>query len=131
MPPAVAAPAAPAANAALEASNARTKAKRSAIIIITPLGPRSRSRQNLSARQSEVMVRAVICFAADATDVVHACNDNICSMSAPLVLSFDLDDTLWPVAPVIAAAERELLSWLRARYPLAVSAHDIESMRAL
>src|SRR5260370_25963999 len=53
------------------------------------------------------------------------------SMSTPLVLSFDLDDSLWPVGPVIAAAESELLSWLRARYPLTVSGHGIESMRAL
>jgi 2-haloalkanoic acid dehalogenase type II len=52
-------------------------------------------------------------------------------MNAPLVLSFDLDDTLWPVGPVIAAAESELLSWLRTRYPLTVSGHDMESMRAL
>jgi FMN hydrolase / 5-amino-6-(5-phospho-D-ribitylamino)uracil phosphatase len=52
-------------------------------------------------------------------------------MIAPLVLSFDLDDTLWPVGPVIRAAENELLSWLRARYPQTVSSHDIESMRAL
>ena len=52
-------------------------------------------------------------------------------MIAPLVLSFDLDDTLWPVGPVIRAAEIELLSWLRARYPQTVSGHDIESMRAL
>jgi FMN hydrolase / 5-amino-6-(5-phospho-D-ribitylamino)uracil phosphatase len=52
-------------------------------------------------------------------------------MNAPLVLSFDLDDTLWPVGPVIAAAESELLSWLRARYPLTVTGHDIESLRAL
>jgi FMN hydrolase / 5-amino-6-(5-phospho-D-ribitylamino)uracil phosphatase len=52
-------------------------------------------------------------------------------MIAPLVLSFDLDDTLWPVGPVIAAAEHTLLSWLRARYPRTVSGHDIESMRAL
>jgi HAD superfamily hydrolase (TIGR01509 family) len=50
---------------------------------------------------------------------------------APLVLSFDLDDTLWPAGPVIAAAENALLSWLRARYPLTLSGHDIESMRAL
>jgi putative hydrolase of the HAD superfamily len=53
------------------------------------------------------------------------------SMNAPLVLSFDLDDTLWPSGPVIAAAESELLSWLRTRYPLTLSGHDIESMRAL
>src|SRR6202023_1177228 len=32
---------------------------------------------------------------------------------------------------VIAAAESELWSWLRARYPLTVSGHDMESMRAL
>ena len=52
-------------------------------------------------------------------------------MSAPLVLSFDLDDTLWPVGPVIAAAESALLSWLREHYPLTLTGHDIESLRAL
>jgi putative hydrolase of the HAD superfamily len=52
-------------------------------------------------------------------------------MTAPLVLSFDLDDTLWPVGPVIRAAEDELLKWLRTRYPQAVTGHDIESLRAL
>jgi putative hydrolase of the HAD superfamily len=52
-------------------------------------------------------------------------------MIAPLVLSFDLDDTLWPVGPVIAAAERELLSWLRERHPEIVSGHDLGSLRAL
>ena len=52
-------------------------------------------------------------------------------MITPLVLSFDLDDTLWPVGPVIAAAESTLLSWLRVRYPRTVSGHDLESMRAL
>jgi len=49
----------------------------------------------------------------------------------PLVLSFDLDDTLWPVGPVIAAAEDALLEWLRTQHPDAVSAHDSESLRAL
>src|SRR5260370_40066861 len=53
------------------------------------------------------------------------------SMNTPPVLSFDLDDTLWPVGPVIAAAESELLSWLRAHHPRTVSGHDIESMRVL
>jgi putative hydrolase of the HAD superfamily len=46
-------------------------------------------------------------------------------------LSFDLDDTLWPVAPVIAAAEEILLSWMQDRYPRAAQGHGIESMRAL
>lgn len=51
-------------------------------------------------------------------------------MNPPLVLSLDLDDTLWPVGPVIAAAEEVLLSWLRTHYPQTLSGHDIESMRA-
>src|ERR1700759_5494060 len=52
-------------------------------------------------------------------------------MIAPLVLSFDLDDTLWPVVPVITAAEEALLRWLREHYPRTVSGHSIESMRRL
>ena len=52
-------------------------------------------------------------------------------MIAPLVLSFDLDDTLWPVIPVITAAEEAMLQWLRERYPRTVSGHSIESMRGL
>jgi FMN hydrolase / 5-amino-6-(5-phospho-D-ribitylamino)uracil phosphatase len=47
------------------------------------------------------------------------------------ILSFDLDDTLWPVAPVIAAAEQALFSWLRERHPRAVHGHSVESLRAL
>jgi len=50
---------------------------------------------------------------------------------APRVISFDLDDTLWPVAPVIEGAERTLFAWLETRYPQAVHGHSIESMRAL
>ena len=52
-------------------------------------------------------------------------------MKAVRVLSFDLDDTLWPVGPVIEAAERELLGWLQRTHPAVVDGHDIESMRAL
>lgn len=32
-------------------------------------------------------------------------------------ITLDLDDTLWPVAPVLAAAERQLLDWLREQAP--------------
>ncbi len=52
-------------------------------------------------------------------------------MSSPQILSFDLDDTLWPIGPVIAQAERELFEWLEGSYPDAVRAHSIESMREL
>ena len=50
---------------------------------------------------------------------------------APRVISLDLDDTLWPVAPVIAAAERTLFAWLQMRCPQAAIGHSVESMRAL
>jgi putative hydrolase of the HAD superfamily len=49
----------------------------------------------------------------------------------PRVISLDLDDTLWPVVPVIAAAERALFAWLEARHPHAVRGQSIDSMRAL
>lgn len=52
-------------------------------------------------------------------------------MTVIRVLSFDLDDTLWPVGPVIAAAEDALLDWLRSRYPAAAHGHDVSSMRAM
>jgi putative hydrolase of the HAD superfamily len=52
-------------------------------------------------------------------------------MIAPRVISLDLDDTLWPVTPVIEAAEIALLSWLRTHHPRAAAGHDIESLRTL
>ena len=52
-------------------------------------------------------------------------------MTATRVLSLDLDDTLWPVGPVIAAAEETLLDWLRKRHPEAARGHDAASMRAM
>lgn len=52
-------------------------------------------------------------------------------MIATRVISLDLDDTLWPVGPVIAAAEAALLGWLAERYPKSVQGHSLESMRAL
>ena len=52
-------------------------------------------------------------------------------MAAPLVLSFDLDDTLWPIAPVILAAEEELESWLRLNHPHVMRAHNVATLRAI
>jgi FMN hydrolase / 5-amino-6-(5-phospho-D-ribitylamino)uracil phosphatase len=52
-------------------------------------------------------------------------------MMSQRVLSFDLDDTLWPVEPVMLAAEQAMWSWLREHHPQAMSAHGIESMRAV
>jgi HAD superfamily hydrolase (TIGR01549 family) len=53
------------------------------------------------------------------------------TMFTPMVLSFDLDDTLWPVGPVIAGAESAMYSWLREHYPRTVNGHSIESLRVL
>jgi len=52
-------------------------------------------------------------------------------MVTPRVISLDLDDTLWPIAPVLAAAEGELSSWLATHHPRAMQGHDIDSMRRL
>ncbi|HEX3949399.1 MAG TPA: HAD family hydrolase [Steroidobacteraceae bacterium] len=52
-------------------------------------------------------------------------------MDAELVLSFDLDDTLWAVEPVILAAEGAMLAWLKERHPELMREHDRESLRAM
>lgn len=50
-------------------------------------------------------------------------------MDAIRLITLDLDDTLWPCAPVIHAAEQHLYDWLRRRAPGLTGAHDIASMR--
>jgi FMN hydrolase / 5-amino-6-(5-phospho-D-ribitylamino)uracil phosphatase len=52
-------------------------------------------------------------------------------MPTPLVLSFDLDDTLWPIAPVILAAEEELHAWLTHRHPEVMRPHSTATLRAI
>jgi len=46
------------------------------------------------------------------------------------LLTFDLDDTLWPCFPTIMAAEQEVHAWLADRAPQLTEKHDIESLRA-
>ena len=43
----------------------------------------------------------------------------------------DLDDTLWPVGPVIQRAERTLHAWLTERYPDAAALYSVEEIREL
>lgn len=52
-------------------------------------------------------------------------------MIPPRVISLDLDDTLWPVTPVIEAAEAALFDWLREHHPRAARGHDQGTMRAI
>jgi FMN hydrolase / 5-amino-6-(5-phospho-D-ribitylamino)uracil phosphatase len=42
---------------------------------------------------------------------------------------FDLDDTLWPVIPIIMRAETLLFNWLRIHVPGVAQRHSIESLR--
>jgi putative hydrolase of the HAD superfamily len=43
-------------------------------------------------------------------------------------ISFDLDDTLWPCAPVIARAERRFYAWLEVHYPAIPSRYDFDTL---
>ena len=45
------------------------------------------------------------------------------------LLSFDLDDTLWPCKPTIMSAEKKLYEWMRQRVPAITQCFDIESLR--
>ncbi|TLY50853.1 MAG: HAD family hydrolase [Gammaproteobacteria bacterium] len=46
-------------------------------------------------------------------------------------ITFDLDDTLWPIAPAMLRAEQRLNAWLGAHCPRAAQAYPIDAMRAL
>ena len=53
-------------------------------------------------------------------------------MTFPIrAITLDLDDTLWPIAPVMLRAEQQLDAWLRAHVPKAAERWPIEAMRAL
>jgi putative hydrolase of the HAD superfamily len=45
------------------------------------------------------------------------------------LISFDLDDTLWPCLPTIMHAENALFDWLHLNVPALTEQHSIESMR--
>jgi putative hydrolase of the HAD superfamily len=46
-------------------------------------------------------------------------------------LTLDLDDTLWPIGPVMLRAEQRLDAWLRAHCPAVAEAWPVAAMRAL
>lgn len=52
-------------------------------------------------------------------------------MRPPLAITLDLDDTLWPIAPVIARAEEALDAWLRAHAPATAARWGLAAMREL
>jgi putative hydrolase of the HAD superfamily len=50
-------------------------------------------------------------------------------MQSVKAVCLDLDDTLWPVAPAIEAAERAMFEWLARCCPRITERHDVDSMR--
>jgi FMN hydrolase / 5-amino-6-(5-phospho-D-ribitylamino)uracil phosphatase len=44
-------------------------------------------------------------------------------------LLFDLDDTLWPITPVIVQAEQVLFAWIAAHAPRVAASYSIDMMR--
>lgn len=44
------------------------------------------------------------------------------------VLSFDLDDTLWPCAPTILNAEKKLFQWLSENVPVITNKYDAQQL---
>ena len=46
-------------------------------------------------------------------------------------ITLDLDDTIWPIAPVIVRAENALGAWLREHAPRTAELFPLEAMRAL
>jgi len=46
-------------------------------------------------------------------------------------ITLDLDDTIWPIAPVIVRAENALGTWLREHAPRTAARFPLEAMRAL
>jgi putative hydrolase of the HAD superfamily len=51
-------------------------------------------------------------------------------MSTPRAILFDLDDTLWPIGPVIARAEELVHAWLADNAPRVSARFSIEELRA-
>ena len=46
-------------------------------------------------------------------------------------ITFDLDDTLWKIEPVIIEAEINFNNWLKQNYPIIAENHDSLSLRKL
>jgi HAD superfamily hydrolase (TIGR01549 family) len=51
-------------------------------------------------------------------------------MNPPRAILFDLDDTLWPIGPVITRAEQLVHDWLTANVPRVAARFSIDELRA-
>ena len=58
-------------------------------------------------------------------------DDSVNAARPPVAaILFDLDDTLWPITPVIVRAEQILFDWIRVHAAPVAEKYSIESMRA-
>ena len=72
------------------------------------------------------------CAAADMDAASLAYLQQLRGSGAIRAISIDLDDTLWPIWPVIAKAEEQLMQWLTTRAPrTAESLATVAAVRAL
>ncbi len=55
----------------------------------------------------------------------------IATRVAPLAVTLDLDDTLWPVQPALERADHAVDAWLLEHYPQVAATWSIDAMRAL
>ena len=46
-------------------------------------------------------------------------------------ITFDLDDTLWEIEPVISKAENQFYEWVKDNYPVVAENFNIEKLRKL
>lgn len=60
----------------------------------------------------------------------HSFRTHIHPMAPIKAVLFDLDDTLWPIVPVIRRAEDILHAWLRQHVPEVAARFSIEALRA-
>jgi putative hydrolase of the HAD superfamily len=65
-----------------------------------------------------------------ASPIQCALRRTISTMPSIKAILFDLDDTLWPIVPVIMRAETVLFDWLAAHAPGVAQRHTIDSLRA-
>ncbi len=62
---------------------------------------------------------------------MQAENSNRLNELGIAAITFDLDDTLWPCAPVIAGAERVYYEWIGNHYPQVTEQYDLSAMTSM
>ncbi len=62
---------------------------------------------------------------------MQAENSNRLNELGITAITFDLDDTLWPCAPVIAGAEKVYFEWIEKHFPKVTEKYDLDGMTSM